>query len=222
MLSLIIAEAALETVPKTIAGHSAVRKHALRKGRVPSEILLDRSYHNAAMSKLKNNFKRGRPDLVHFVLQEAISTPLYQRGMVKIYLHTVTDRVIFINSGVRLPKSYFRFEGLMEKLFKKGKIDSAGQILLELKDMNFSDLLRSIKPHQCVGLSRTGVRKSAEEIVKDIDNGALVVGGFPHGHFSSSVTELLDAICSISDVGLEAHIVVARILYEYEKAYLDS
>ena len=60
-ITLIIAEAALETVPRDIAGHAAVKNHARRLGLRPSETLLDRSYHHAAMLKLEGNSKRGRP-----------------------------------------------------------------------------------------------------------------------------------------------------------------
>ena len=133
MLSLILAEAALETVPKIIANHTSVIKHANKKGKSGQEILLDRSYHHRAMNKLEDAGKRGRPDLVHFALLEAMSTPLYQKGMLEIYVHTIIDKVIFFHGNIRLPKSYFRFEGLMEELFKYRQITSDTELLMEIK-----------------------------------------------------------------------------------------
>lgn len=221
LLSLIIAEAALETVPKSIARHPSVVKHAAKIGKSADKILLDRSYHHRAMLKLKDNAKRGRPDLVHFALLEAISTPLYIKNLVKVYVHTIANKVIFINDGVRLPKSYFRFEGLMEELFQNKKVKGDDRILLELRDLPFCDLLELIKPANVIGLSRVGVRSSAGEVAKKADNNAaLVVGGFSRGHFSKEVSKKIQYLYSITDFGLEAHAVIARVLYECEKLLL--
>lgn len=223
MVSLIIAEAALETVPKGIAKHASVVKHANRIGKSPYEILLDRSYHHAAMLKLKDAAKRGRPDLLHFALLEATSTPLYQKGMMEIYVHTVVDKVIFFYGNVRLPKSYFRFEGLMEELFKDKRIKSDTELLIEVKDMQFAELLDTIRPENVIGLSRSGVKSSAEQVARNvIEKSALVIGGFPRGHFLSSVSSRLDSMYSISEYSLEAHVVIARILYECEKRLIGG
>ena len=218
LLSLIIAEAALETVPKQIAKQSSVVKHAARKGKPAEEILLDRSYHHNAMLKLENGERRGRPDLVHFALLEATSTPLYQKNLLKVYIHTIANKVIFLGENVRLPKSYFRFEGLIEDLFENGKVSSGSNMLMDLKDMKFQDLVDKLKPSKVIGLSRMGARSSAEEIAKMIDNdAAIVVGGFPRGHFPNTVSSKINYTYSISELALEAHLVIARILYECEK-----
>ena len=216
--SLIIAEAALETVPKSIAKHQAVVKHAARKGKPAEEILLDRSYHHSAMLKLENAERRGRPDLVHFALLEATSTPLYRKNLLKVYIHTIANKVIFLGENVRLPKSYFRFEGLIEDLFENGKVSSGSKMLMDLKDMKFQDLVDKLRPSKVIGLSRMGARSSAEEVAKMIDNdAAIVVGGFPRGHFPNTVWSKINYTYSISELALEAHLVIARILYECEK-----
>ena len=218
LLSLIIAEAALETVPKQIAKQSSVVKHAARKGKPAEEILLDRSYHHNAMLKLENGERRGRPDLVHFALLEATSTPLYQKNLLKVYIHTIANKVIFLGENVRLPKSYFRFEGLIEDLFENGKVSSGSNMLMDLKDMKFQDLVDKLRPSKVIGLSRMGARSSAEEVATMIDNdAAIVVGGFPRGHFPNTVSSKINYTYSISELALEAHLVIARILYECEK-----
>lgn len=216
--SLIIAEAALETVPKSIARHPSVVKHAAKIGKSADEILLDRSYHHGAMLRLKDAGRRGRPDLVHFALLEATSTPLYHKNMLKVYVHTAANKVIFLNKNVRLPKSYFRFEGLMEDLFKNKKARSNSDVLIELKNMEFCDLISKQRPTKVIGLSRIGAKSSAEEVAKMIDSDTIiVVGGFPRGHFSSNISSKINYTYSISDLALEAHVVIARILYECEK-----
>jgi rRNA small subunit pseudouridine methyltransferase Nep1 len=207
-------------VPREIAGHAAVKNHARRLGLKPSEILLDRSYHHAAMGKLEDGNKRGRPDIVHFALMEALSTPLFTKGMVRVYVHTIDEKLISISDNLRIPKSYFRFERLMGGLFRDKIVKSdKGAVLMEISDGTLADLLDSIKPARVIGLSTTGVQGTAEKAVAEnlADDCAFVIGGFPRGHFSESTTKLLNLAYSVSDLGLEAHVVIARILYECEK-----
>ncbi|MCC2649258.1 MAG: putative ribosome biosis protein [Nitrososphaeraceae archaeon] len=202
-ISLIIAEASIETVPKQIASHPAVKNHAQKLGKNPREILLDRSYHHAAMLRagLESYWKRGRPDIIHFALMEALSTPLFLKGMLKVYIHTVTDKAILIGDNLRIPKSYFRFEGIMMNLFKEKVIKSAdgNNILLELHDnITFEEFIKN------------GVRP-------DDHHFAFVIGGFPRGHFSDDTSKMFSCSYSIGEFKLEAHTVIARILYECEK-----
>jgi rRNA small subunit pseudouridine methyltransferase Nep1 len=207
-------------VPREIAGHAAVKNHARRTGLKPSEILLDRSYHHVAMGRLRDSGKRGRPDIVHFALLEALGTPLFMKGMLRVYVHTVNDKLIAIADNLRIPKSYFRFEGLMVGLFRDGVVRSdEGAVLMEISDGTLADLLDTIKPGRVIGLSTTGVQGTAEKAIAENLSGdcAFVVGGFPRGHFSESTIKLLGLTYSISEIGLEAHVVIARVLYECEK-----
>ena len=227
-ISLIIAEASIETVPEQIASHPAVKNHAQKLGKNPREILLDRSYHHAAMLRagLESYWKRGRPDIIHFALMEALSTPLFLKSMLKVYIHTVNDKVILIGDNLRIPKSYFRFEGIMMNLFKDKVIKSAddNNILLELHDnITFEQFIKNgVRPDKLIGLSSNGVQSTAEEIVsrnivKNDHNFAFVVGGFPKGHFSDNTSKMFSCSYSIGEFKLEAHTVIARILYECEK-----
>ena len=65
MISLILSESALELVPYELQKHPSVISHAKKLQKHPSEILLDNYWHFAAMKGIKNEIKRGRPDLVH-------------------------------------------------------------------------------------------------------------------------------------------------------------
>ncbi|MDQ3726759.1 MAG: ribosome biogenesis protein, partial [Thermoproteota archaeon] len=71
-----------------MASHAAVKNHSRRLQLKSSEIILDRSYHHAAMKRLPYSWKRGRPDIVHFALMEALSTPLFMNMMLRVYVHT--------------------------------------------------------------------------------------------------------------------------------------
>ena len=218
MLSLIIAEASLELVPKELQHHNSVVSHARKVGKRPSEILLDNSWHFGAMKGLKNEIKRGRPDLVHFCLLEACTIPLYYEDEVSVYIHTLDDKVIIVEPGVHLPKSYHRFAGLMEKLFAERIIKSDGQKLLEIKNMTFSDLIDKIKPDNVIGLSSEGMKSTYHDAAATCTpESCLVVGAFPKGDFSDPVMKKIDSLLSVDTSSLEAHIVIARVLYEYEK-----
>jgi len=218
MLSLILAESSLELIPMELQNHPSVLSHSQKIGKNPSEILLDNSWHFAAMKNLDNEIKRGRPDLVHTSLLSICGSPLYLENKISVYIHTIGDKVIILKNQVRIPKSYHRFEGLIEQLFLEKEIISNGNVLLELKNMNFENLINFILPSEIVGLSINGKDVSFQNIAKNLEkDSCIVVGGFQKGHFSDKIENKFDKFFSINKKSLESHIVTSRILYECEK-----
>jgi rRNA small subunit pseudouridine methyltransferase Nep1 len=173
------------------------------------------------MKQLPYSWKRGRPDIVHFALMEALSTPLFMKRMLRVYVHTINDKIITIADNLRIPKSYFRFERLTASLFRDNLIESnEGTILMEISDGTFSDLIDIIKPDMVIGLSTVGVQSKAQKVAENaqsVDHPSFVIGGFAKGHFSENVARSLGPTYSIGNITLEAHVVIARILYECEK-----
>jgi len=218
LLSLVIAESALELVPIELQRHNSVIASARRFNKKPSEILLDISWHFAAMKGIKNEIKRGRPDLVHFSLLEACSIPLYFENKLNVFVHTIDDKVISVGQNVRLPKSYHRFIGLVEKLYVTGRIEENNNTLLEIKEMSFGNLIKKINPKQTIALSSKGIESSYQKVAEEMDdNTCLVVGGFSKGQFSDKNKDYFDKIVLVDKNPLEAHIIISRVLYEYEK-----
>lgn len=218
MISLILSESALELVPTELKHHPSVVTHAKKLGKYSSEILLDNSWHFAAMKGIKNEMKRGRPDLVHFSILEATTIPLYLENKIKLYVHTIDDKVISFGENVHLPKSYHRFAGVIEKLYQEKQIVTNNDVLLEIKDQSFSELIDEINPTKVIGFSTKGISSSYEKIAAEIfDNSCLVIGGFQKGHFSDSIEDKITNLYSVGDKPFEGHVVVARMLYEYEK-----
>ena len=218
MIFLILAESALELVPNELQSHPSIISHSQKFGKKPSNILLDNSWHFAAMKGIENEIKRGRPDLVHFSVLEATSIPLYEQNKIKIFVHTINDKVITIGENVHIPKSYHRFAGLIEKLFQEKTITSENQELLSIKDQTFAELIDEINPTKIIGLSTLGKYTSVENLGKDLpENCCVVIGGFQKGHFSEPIPSRFNNTYSIEKTSLEAHVVVARLLYEYEK-----
>jgi len=218
LISLILSQSSLELVPSELKHHPSVISHARKLGKRPSEILLDNSWHFAAMKGIENEMKRGRPDLVHFSILEATTIPLYLQNKMKLFVHTIDDKVISFGENVHIPKSYHRFEGVIEKLYQEKKITTNDDILLEIKEQTFSELIDEINPSKVIGFSTKGLKNTYEKIAAEItDNTCIVLGGFQKGHFSDSVENKITDLYSVGDESFEGHVVVARMLYEYEK-----
>ena len=218
MISLILSESALELVPFELEDHPSVISHARKLGKHSSEILLDNSWHFAAMKGIKNEIKRGRPDLVHFSILEATTIPLYLQNKLNLFVHTIDNKVIHFGKNVHLPKSYHRFQGVIEKLYVEKKIFTKNELLLEIKEQTFSELLDDINASKIIGFSSKGQLSSYEKIAAQIsDNSCIVIGGFQKGHFSDSIQNKITDLYSIGHESFEGHVVTSRILYEYEK-----
>ena len=218
MISLILSESALELVPYELQEHPSVISHAKKLGKHPSEILLDNSWHFAAMKGIKNEIKRGRPDLVHFSILEATTIPLYYQNKLNLFVHTIDNKVIHFGKNVHIPKSYHRFQGVIEKLFQDKKVLSKNELLLEIKDQTFSELIHEINPSSVIGFSTNGQSSSYQKIASEIqENSCIVIGGFQKGHFSDSTQSEITNLYSIGNDSFEGHVIVSRILYEYEK-----
>ncbi len=182
-LVLVIGEASLETVPRELWGHPAVYKYARRRGKQPGQVLLDHAVHHQAMKGLPGAEKRGRPDIVHMVMLEALSSPLNLEGLLTLYVHTVGDYVIEVDPSTRLPRNYMLFTGLMEQLFEVGQVPpDSPKPLMRVRPMTLPRLLeRTPRPRILVTYSGDYVRMSklAEEIASRNLEATLIVPGFP-------------------------------------------
>ena len=219
-MTLILAEAALETVPRALWSHPAIRSYSRRRRKLPQCLLLDRSYHYAAMKRLEESEKRGRPDIVHFSLLEALGSPLNKEGLLQTFVHSIKNYVISVNPKTRLPRSYDRFLGLMEQLFELRRVPSTGQVLLKLEPKTLSQLLYSIAATHVIALSRRGSPQAFEKVVSRLSAEKMpvvIIGAFPHGHFTEATTNLADEVICIDPEMLEAWTLTSRIIYEYER-----
>jgi len=220
-LTLIFAEAALELVPESIANHPSVLAHADRKGRKPNGLLLDVSYHYAAMKGLSQFEKRGRPDIVHFSILEALGSPLNREGQLETWIHTSQDKVITIDSKTRVPRNYDRFVGLMEQLFREGQVPPRGKHLLRVDTSPLRALVERIRPTCLVALSTLGQHSTFEEICKSLaetERPAVMIGCFAREHFTEQNVKLADQVFSVDREPLDSWVVTSRVIYEYECA----
>lgn len=221
MLTVVLAESALEPIPKQLWKHPLIRRYAQKREKNPRFLLLDRSYHHAAMKTLPEAEKRGRPDIVHFSLLELLGSPLCKEGLLQVYVHTINDSAISVSKETRLPRNYNRFVGLIEQLLEAKQIPPKGSPLLTLAESTpFPQLMEKLEPDYIVTFSRKGIAETLEETVSKFAekrNPVAVVGGFPHGTLSETITKLTTSVVAIDREMLEAWTVAARIVYEYER-----
>jgi rRNA small subunit pseudouridine methyltransferase Nep1 len=127
-----------------------------------------------------------------------------------LWVHTRNDCVITINPTLRIPRSFPRFVGVMEKLLSEGVIKGEDDVLLELeKQVRLQDLLYRLKVDKVVKFSPT------EEITTDLSElvsgeVALVVGGFSKGNFLSEFKH--DVVVSVYKEELTSWAVIAEVM----------
>lgn len=222
-ITIILAESSLELIPASMYKHPSVISYSKKFKKDPSNTLLDNSWHFAAMKGIKNELKRGRPDLLHLTLLSICSTPAFYKGNIDLYVHTICNKVIWISNYIRLPKSYHRFQGLMEQLFVEKKIRSSedDQLLMTMKDSTISQLIYEIKPAQIIGLTTKGQTTTTfERLVGQMtETTCVIIGGFQKGHFDKQIEDILeeDKSFAIGQSSLEAHVIASRLVYECEK-----
>ena len=220
MLTLILAESALETIPEEIQSDPRILAYTKKIGKNPQWTLLDKSYHYGAMERLNNKEKRGRPDIVHLTLLEALGSPLNMEGLLQTYIHTINDQTVSVSPQTRIPRNYNRFVGLMEQLFETGRIPPEGEILMMLQRTSIMKLVKAVGASYLVAFSRTGSPATVAEAAKLLAaqrNPAVLIGGFPKGHFTAKTLEVANDCICIDPSPLDAWVAVSRVLAAYEE-----
>ena len=111
----------------------------------------------------------------------------------------------------------FSFRGLMEKALSGGDVSLVGVRRSSLREV----VEKTISPDVVFGLSVQGKRMQLDELAGKLvaaEKPCVLVGGFPHGHFTPETLSMVDELVRINEMPLEAHVVTSRLLYEFEKA----
>ncbi|AEC52876.1 ribosome biogenesis protein [Pyrococcus sp. NA2] len=214
-LHLIIADSELETVPSEILDHPAIINYAKRRKKKPEKIILDSTYHHAALRKLEDGERRGRPDIVHICLLNALDSILNKEDRLRVYVHTRNDYVIYIKPETRLPRNYNRFIGLMESLFEKGAVPEDLE-LLKLEKKTLKELIEEINPDAVFIMHEDGelmIPKNFGKLLDKFKKPVVIVGGFPHGDFRSKIDGIK---ISLYKEPLMAWTVVNEVIVSYE------
>jgi rRNA small subunit pseudouridine methyltransferase Nep1 len=216
---MILADAELELVPEELWNHRSVIRHAKKRRKKPSKILLESSLHHSAFKDPAEAERRGRPDIVHFFLTLCLDSIANAEGKLTTLVHTRNDELIEISPDTRLPKNYNRFIGLMEDLFDKGSVPKGKPLLAITKKMTLEKVLKKCNPATTICLSPDGETADLVPLFREIKKPiACMVGGFPEGDFSSPAKELADKVVSISPHLLKVWTVASIILVSYEES----
>jgi rRNA small subunit pseudouridine methyltransferase Nep1 len=221
VLSLILAESSIELVPNELVHSAAILKWAQKKRKDPHSLILDQTYHHSAILRLgPRGTARGRPDIAHLSLLLALGSPLNLTGGLRCYVHTRDNNIIKVDSRARLPRNTDRFTSLLEQLFQEKVVPPTGRPLMSIKPGSLGDLLDEISG-VVIALTTKGDPKCMDEVARRLaehHTPVLLVGGFPRGHFSQETLSKAKESYRIHDLGLEAWTVVARAIYDYERA----
>ncbi|MGC9777992.1 MAG: 16S rRNA methyltransferase [Candidatus Heimdallarchaeota archaeon] len=216
----VFADSALELIPTKIAKMELIKKHAKKKGKLPSQILLDSSYHYKAMLKLKDSQKRGRPDILHFCLLNLLGSPLVldKSNPVTIIVHTIRNEIFVINQETRLPRNYNRFVGLIEQFLVNREIKSKDKVLLNMLDTTLEVEIKDIPEKNRFLFSSKGSLVNLSNQFKAYSDKdiAIIVGAYPHGSFSDLILKMSKNIYSIHPKPLDAWIVLNKIVFSRE------
>ncbi|TET12138.1 MAG: 16S rRNA methyltransferase [Candidatus Thorarchaeota archaeon] len=220
MLHIILLDCALEFVPSEISSMKQVQKHAFRRGKKPTELLLDQTHHGRAMTKLSESERRGRPDITFLSLMSILETPLCKEGLLNVFLHLQDGRIIEVRSDVRLPRNYERFVGLMEQLLLTGRVPPKGDALLHVIDKSLGDLVKDLNAEQTIlaieGGQKTTIHDLTESLPTDTSVPIIVgVGAFPHGDLPDSTTSLFEHKLEFDKDVMMAWHVCAELLWAY-------
>ncbi|MFW9818911.1 MAG: 16S rRNA methyltransferase [Candidatus Thorarchaeota archaeon] len=216
-LILILVECGLELIPKHIRNHPSVKKNLSSK--IYSSQLLDNALHHSAMKRLANSEKRGRPDIAHLCLLNALGSPLNKAGYLKLFVHTIKNRIFEFNTEIRITRNYNRFKGLMAKLLIDNIIDVNGTKLISQFDGNLNSLINTFKNPDILLLSSKGnLIEDYRQIFKKTPskNAICIIGGFQKRNYSEEILKLSKNLISLSKYTLDAWVVISKIINFYE------
>ncbi|MCE4615226.1 MAG: 16S rRNA methyltransferase [Desulfurococcales archaeon] len=203
----IVLEGSLELIPEVLYDHPSVISTSNRRRKDPSSIILDKSLHYKAMKKanLPQIEKRGRPDIVHYLLLSILESPLNKLGYISsLYLHTINGEILRIEPTTRLPKNYNRFIGLMEQVLENGKVPpNSSQPLIMKIGGSLEDIVG--KYHRFL-VFEYGCNRIDEKCGRELSkNGILLgIGGFPHGRISNDILKLANNCYSLLNISVDA------------------
>jgi rRNA small subunit pseudouridine methyltransferase Nep1 len=216
-LIIILVECGIELIPKHIRKHSAIQKNL--SSQIYASQLLDNALHHTAMNNLQNSEKRGRPDITHLCLLNALGSSLNKSGNLKIYLHTVNNKIFEFNPNIRIARNFNRFKGLIAKLLIDGRIEAGSTKLITSFNGGLKELINMYKNKEIYlfSINGKGINNYKDLFSKDLSkNYIAIIGGFQKSNFSKEIIVLSKNLISISQYSLDAWVVVNKIINYYE------
>jgi len=179
--------------------------------------LLDSSIHHRIMEKNRMAKRQGRPDITHFFLIVAMESLLNKYGLLRVYVHTRNDEVIYIAPETRIIKNYNRFKGLILQLFEKKKVPFDNPLLV-LENKSLKELIDELKGKKIL-FTRRGRKVEIKKLHEIMEEDVIcIIGGFSSGYFlTKGIENMVDDIISIYDGMLPAWTVAMEAIAAYER-----
>ncbi|OYT66520.1 ribosome biogenesis protein [Candidatus Bathyarchaeota archaeon ex4484_205] len=216
-------QSSIETIPRKLWSFPDVISTARRRGKPPRELILDRSLHHRAMKHLTRSGMRGRPDILHRCLLLLLDSPLNRTYTMKIYVHTINDRVFEINPKTRLPLNYNRFIGLMEQLFKIGHVPPENP-LIRFINKKLPELIGNQVDCYKILFSSKGRSVDLMNYLRSVSEYRefmLFIGAYPRGPPPETLSKCCNDIISIYPNVLSAPTVTCRIISSLEQVFTN-
>ncbi|MHA2105435.1 MAG: hypothetical protein ACW981_18570 [Candidatus Hodarchaeales archaeon] len=199
-----------------------------RKKKSAGELLLDISVHYSGMSP-EDRFNRGRPDIIHQIMLQYHFSFFNHESIIKtnakppirLFIHSRQDLVFEVAPEWRVPVSYLRFRGLMEKLLIENRIENPEIIIRKLK---IEELFKEIKADSAILWTKKGDIANLEEfklIDKEKDM-IWLIGGFQSGDPSDKIEKLVDRKLKIFSYSIPSWKVLSVLLTNLELNYENS
>lgn len=229
MIHIILHHTGLELCKsKKIVNHPSVLNDAKKRNKSPEKLLLDLSTHYPAIEDLKGH---GRPDIAHICLLEfyysvRILKQYFLADKIKFTVHTINDEIFEISEDWRVPASFIRFRGLMEKLLDEKEIRVNKNFELKLRSETLSEYLKNLQSHKIYNLTEKGPFNSkfipsVYNEIRSEKNIILLIGGYQKGNFDTSFENVEDVsilqqnLTSVKVLNLIFNFVIGRVTEIY-------
>ena len=217
MLTIIIADAEIEFVPKELFNEPDSISYARRRSKDISKVLLDSNYMHTAIDKYYpgESKRRGRPEIIHVALLVAMESILNQSNRMRLYIHTRENFVIEVDWKTRIPRSYNRFIGLIESLLENIEKNLNDESLLKIWKLDLNECITKFSSGKIIILSPRGKYSSVRTIFENESDYTIIIGGFAEGDYRSEIHHNIERI-SIFSQELSVWTVISEIVCSYE------
>lgn len=219
LITVLLAEAALELMPPELHRHPKVVARAKKRRRAAEHLLLDQALDHEAMRGLPEAERRGRPDIAHVCLLLLQDSPLNAMGRLRVFVHTQEDALVSVDPGTRIMRNGAKFATLVEDLLRQGEVPAGRPLLRLQRGVSLAEAARGGGPVVLLeeegGLARTA---AFEALAREHEDLTLVLGAFPRGALRSSLEP--DRVLRVADRPLSAWSALVPALAGFEDAAL--
>jgi rRNA small subunit pseudouridine methyltransferase Nep1 len=220
LITVLLADAALELMPPELRRHPKVLARAKRRRRDPERLLLDQALDHEAMRGLRDAERRGRPDITHVCLLLLLDSPLNAAGRLRVLVHTQDDALIRVDPATRIMRNGAKFAQLVEDLLRQGEVPAGRPLLTLERGVRLPDAL---PPGPVVLLDEAGTLARTPEfarLARAHPDLTLVLGAFPRGAIREPPRA--DHVLRVADAPLSAWSALVPALAGFEDALLLS